>query len=540
MPPLSSESRSSSAASSGIDTGLQLPSSELLRALAEVSQVPLLITRQRDGEILYCNDRLARLVGLPATQIVGRQSLDFYYDPADRDALLAEVREKGSVRGREVRLKTPSGSIAWVSFTIEPLQCSGDPLLLGALYDVTAQKEIEARLRESEARLQGYVENTNDLVFALDEQSRLTYVSPNAVRILGYSPAQLLGQNFDALVHSGDLPKLWECSEELQAGGEAQHQSEFRIQHKDGSTRWFCSTMAPSEGNPGLTGTAHDITGEKLALQALEQANRSLRDAQLQLLKTEKMASLGMLMAGIAHEIRTPLGAVSSTQQTVAQALDKLGQRLSEAHPEVLSDSKVGRLLKVLTDSARVVGDGSARVMDIVQRLRKYSCADEAKLCSVDVNAIADDTLALVNHELKHHVAIQKCFGEGVTLVGYPARLNQVLVNLLVNAAHAVRARGRGKVTLATRAIGEQIEITVSDDGIGIPPENLELIFTSGFTTKHSEGGSGLGLAISKAIVNAHDGSLTVSSQVGLGTTFTVRLPRTLPERLRGGRCPFG
>src|SRR5690606_31170514 len=185
------------------------------------------------------------------------------------------------------------------------------------------------------------------------------------------------------------------------------------------------------------------------------------------------------------------------------------------------------------------VGDGSSRMTDIVQRLRKFSCADEAKLCSDDVNAIAADTLALIHHELKHYVAIQRCYGEGVTLMGYPARLNQVLVNLLVNAAQAVRARGNGKITLETRAVGDHIEISVSDDGVGIPPENLGQIFSCGFTTRHDEGGSGLGLAISKEIVDAHHGSLEVKSQLGAGTTFTVRLPRSLSDcRPRRG-CRF-
>jgi signal transduction histidine kinase len=279
-----------------------------------------------------------------------------------------------------------------------------------------------------------------------------------------------------------------------------------------------------------LTAVARDITPEKTAAAELEQMSVCLREAQQKLARAEKMASLGLLMAGIAHEIRTPLGAVNNTQRTISHALDKLGERLHEAFPEALADGKLGRLLKVLADSTRVVGDGSTRMIDIVQRLRKFSCADEAKLCAVDVNAIADDTLALIHHELKHYVAIQRCYGEGVTLMGYPARLNQVLVNLLINAAQAVRARGNGKITLETRAVGDHIEISISDDGVGIPPEHLRNIFACGFTTRHDEGGSGLGLAISKEIVDAHHGSLEVKSEVGAGTTFTVRLPRSLSE----------
>lgn len=540
--------------------GSALPSAELLRAVSAASPFPLVICRKQDGLIVHCNGKLSTLLGVRPAELIGRCTFDLYHDPADRDAALRELSSHGRVHEREVRLRTQSGAAVWAIFTIEPLTlpcqadtASGergpsaaaeDELLLGALYEVTRRREMEARLQQSEARFRGFVENSSDLVFALDQQATLSYLSPNVSRILGYQPDQLLGKAFDALIHGDDLPKLWENTERTRETGEVQASSEFRMRLKDGSTRWFCTTFVPIRDAArrvvGLTGTAHDITPEKAAIEELERANKNLRDAQLQLVRTEKMASLGLLMAGIAHEIRTPLGAVQSTQHTISQALDKLGERLHEAFPDALQDSKLGRLLKVLADSTRVVGDGSTRMTDIIQRLRKFSCADEAKLCSVDVNAIADDTLALVHHELKHYVAIQRSYGEGVTLMGYPARLNQVLVNLLVNAAQAVRARGNGKITLATRAVGDHIEISVSDDGVGIPPEHLGQIFSCGFTTRHGEGGSGLGLAISKEIVDAHHGSLEVESQVGAGTTFTVRLPRSLSDCRKPGRgCCF-
>ncbi len=516
----------------------------MLRALAEVSPIPLLISRQSDGEILYCNEKTGTLVGLPARELVGRRTLDFYGAAAERASIFAELRESGRVRDRELLLKTASGEAVWVVCNIEPWHLGGEQLALVALTDVTRRKEVERRLQESEARFRGFVENASELVFALDRQALFTYVSPNATRLLGREPQLLIGQSFDALVHADDLPQLWRCAELTQQSGVVQPSCEFRLQHQDGSTRWFCSTLAPSRNEQGqlvgLTGTAHDITQEKQAILELQAANQHLRDAQMQLLEREKMASLGMLLAGIAHEVRTPLGAVGSTQQTLAQALDKLTLELREAHPEVISDASVSRLLKVLGDSARVVGAGSTRVSEIVQRLRRFACSEESKLCAVDVNAIAEETLALVQHEMRHEVAICKKFGSGVSLMGNPGRLNQMLVNLLVNAAHAVRARGRGTITLETRALGDEVEIEVKDDGIGVAPEHLNQIFNCGFTTKRHEEGSGLGLAICKAIVNEHQGSIQVRSQVGQGTTFTIRLPRCQPERRATKPCPFG
>jgi PAS domain S-box-containing protein len=518
---------------------------ELLRALAEVSPFPILISRQHDGKIMFCNGKLGELLGVSPADLIGRCTLDFYQDPAERESVLEELRQNGRVSEREVQIATRRGRSAWAIFTIVPVTIAGEALLFSAMYDVTRRRETEDRLQQSEARFRGFVENSSDLIFALDRHATLTYLSPNVTRILGYMPGQLLGQTFDALVHANDLPRLWEATELTRDTAQVRPSFEFRMRHKDGSTRWFQTTLVPIQNTDGevvsLTGTAHDITPEKNAIQELECVNRSLRDAQLQLVRTEKMASLGLLMAGIAHEIRTPLGAVNNTQRTLAQALDKLGERLHEAFPETAADSKLGRLMKVLSDSSRVVADGSTRMTDIVQRLRKFSCAEEAKLCPVDVNAIAEDTLALIHHELKHCVSIERRYGEGVTMMGYPARLNQVLVNLLVNAAQAIRARGNGKITLETRAADDQIEISVSDDGVGIPPENLNQIFSCGFTTRGDTGGTGLGLAIAKEIVDAHSGSLEVRSQVGVGTTFTVRLPRTLsPDCRRPPRtCRF-
>jgi two-component system, NtrC family, sensor kinase len=544
--------------------------SELLQAVADASPFPVLLCRRSDAVLVHANGKLGELLGAQPSELIGRRAFEFHDDPLAREAAQRELASEGRVREREVRLKA-RGECVWAVFSLEPLQLSramplrdtvqapeaaqpadaahgsqpaaGPELLLGALHDITRWRDARDRLQQSEARFRGFVESSNELVFALDPRGVVTYLSPNVSRLLGHDPGQITGKTLDALVHGCDIPKLWERTQRLREASAAQASSELRLLCSDGSARWFCSTFAPIRNGSGevvgLTGTAHDITPEKAALEELECARQRLRDAQLQVARCEKMASLGLLMAGIAHEIRTPLGAVQSTQRTISQALDKLGERLHEAFPEALEDSKLGRLLKVLTDSTRVVGDGSTRMTDIVQRLRKFSCAEEAKLCAVDVNAIADDTLALIHHELKHYVAIQRCYGEGVTLMGYPARLNQVLVNLLINAAQAVRARGNGKITLETRAVGDHIEISVSDDGVGIPPENLGQIFACGFTTRHEEGGSGLGLAISKEIIDAHHGSLEVTSQVGAGTTFTVRLPRSLSDcltRYRGCR----
>jgi two-component system NtrC family sensor kinase len=515
-----------------------LPRDEVFHALAESLPVPILISRQSDGEILYCNEQVAMLFGVPVSSLVGRRTADLYHEPNGRAAVLAELEKHGRVRDLEVRYKTHSGRTIWTVINIEPREICGEQLLLGCFLDVTRRKEIEASLQESEGRFRGFVENAIELVFALDRQSLFTYVSPNVTRLLGHAPEQLLRHGFEALVHADDLPRLWESTEQAKETRASQSIVELRLRHRDGSTRWFSSTLSPlldeHSNVVGLTGTAHEITREKHNIAELEAANQSLRDAQLRLLEREKLASLGMLLDGIAHEIRTPISAVCSTQCTLTQALDKLVTEIGDHHPEISSEPKLARLIGVLSDATRVIGDGSSRVMEIVKRLRRFACPEQRRPCCVDVNTLVEDTLALIARELGPCIAIRKRLGEGVSLLGYPGRLNQVLVNLLVNAGQALRARRHGTITLETRALDAQVEIRISDDGTGIAPEHLPKIFERGFTTKACEQGSGYGLALSKEIVEEHGGRIECTSTPGMGTTFTILLPRTPPMP----RCP--
>src|SRR5688572_10179471 len=139
-----------------------IPPRELLRALAEVSPFPILISRQHDGQIMFCNGKLGELLGLSPADLIGRCTLDFYQDPAERDSVLEELRSKGRVSEREVQIATRRGRSAWAIFTIVPVTIAGESLLFSAMYDVTRRREMEDRLQQSEARFRGFVENSSD------------------------------------------------------------------------------------------------------------------------------------------------------------------------------------------------------------------------------------------------------------------------------------------------------------------------------------------------------------------------------------------
>ncbi len=274
-------------------------------------------------------------------------------------------------------------------------------------------------------------------------------------------------------------------------------------------------------------------------LAQLEAAHRELKSTQSQLVQSGKMAALGQLVAGVAHELNTPIGAIGSVHQSLRSALTKLESELSQQAPDVLSPkSRVAKSIAVIRDAESVIGSGSDRVSEIVKRLRTFARLDEAEFKLVDVTDGLRDTMMLIRHKQKRGIEIETRFAELPRIPCFPSPLNQVFLNLMVNAAQAIEAKpeARGTILLQTGLEPGWITIRVSDDGIGIPEENRERIFDPGFTTKGVRVGTGLGLSISFQIVQDHQGEISVQSEVGKGTTFAVRIPTNLDQRL--GRRP--
>ena len=273
----------------------------------------------------------------------------------------------------------------------------------------------------------------------------------------------------------------------------------------------------------------------------LESAYTQLKQAQMQLLQSEKMASIGQLAAGVAHEINNPIGYVHSNLGTLqgyveslltlldayeqggaATANDALGERIAELRRKV--DFNYLRTdLPLLVEETR---EGIGRVRKIVGDLRDFSHAGQIESedwVMADVHRGIESTLNIVWNDLKYKVELTRDFGDLPLIECMPAQLNQVFMNLLVNAGHSITEQGH--ITIRTRALGDEVEIAIRDDGHGIPPENLKRIFDPFFTTKPVGTGTGLGLSLSYGIIQKHQGRINVESTVGVGTTFQIFLP---------------
>jgi two-component system, NtrC family, sensor kinase len=270
--------------------------------------------------------------------------------------------------------------------------------------------------------------------------------------------------------------------------------------------------------------------------EALKRAYLDLQSAQEQLVQTEKMASLGQLVSGIAHEIKNPLnfiygntgflGDYTQKLQELVETLERLPSISEDDRAEILHHKEsihyafIKEDLKILIDN---FSEGARRINAIVSDLRTFSRMDADNISDVDLHASLEMSLNLLRNQYKNRIEIHKEYGDIPKIQGYAGKLNQVLMNLLSNAFHAVS--GKGDVWIRTRSHNSAVEIEIEDSGVGIPRENLKRIFEPFFTTKPVGQGTGLGLSISYGIIEQHQGKIHVTSVPSKGTTFTVRLP---------------
>jgi len=300
-----------------------------------------------------------------------------------------------------------------------------------------------------------------------------------------------------------------------------------------------------SQLNEDLEERVKNRTDElRVARDASEEALKKLQQTQAQLVQNDKMASVGQLSAGIAHEINNPTGFVLSNLKTLEEYINDIRCLITEYDTLLqrcvgISDEDVSCIVKniekfkekidvvfLLHDIAQIfkeTQDGMRRISKIVRDMKEFSHAGSDKPEYTDVNKGLESTLNIVWNEIKYKAEVKTLYGDIPHVMCYPQQLNQVFMNILVNAAHAIE--GKGVITLRTFSENGNVVIEISDTGKGISPEHLSRIFEPFFTTKPVGMGTGLGLSVAYAIIKKHNGEITVDSKVGAGTRFQVCIP---------------
>ena len=272
-----------------------------------------------------------------------------------------------------------------------------------------------------------------------------------------------------------------------------------------------------------LQSIAVQLSGSIVQSNLIEQLNKKnnklqktlneLKEAQIQLINTEKMASVGQLVSGVAHEINTPLASISSNNSLISKLISNKTELSQEQY-------------NMLTELNNINIEASKRIYNIVTSLKRFVRLDEAQMQKADINSELDLTLKIMAHELKNNIKVVKNYSPLPLVMCRVNMLNQVFMNLLINACHSINEKGiSGEIKITTLKKGNNVLIKIKDNGMGIKEDVQKKIFNAGFTTKRPEIGTGLGLAISKKIAELHKGSISYTTKLNEGSEFTVSVP---------------
>jgi two-component system NtrC family sensor kinase len=460
-----------------------------------------------DGKLLDVNPALVALLGYDSEEELLNLPPDaLKVDPGPDPALGRMGSQSGNMRSREVRLRRKDGGITICQDKSTGVIEDGRVVRYqGTLVDITEKRKMERQLRTEEDFRRHLLESFPDLILVLDLEGQYTFVGPRIRELQGCGPEELLGKNVAAEQHSAELAELFR---RVANGGDARASSEYAVLHHDGSGRTLravASPMVGADGKPaGVIVSVRDVTTEK----KLEQ----------QIIQSERLAAMGQMIGGFAHELNNPLTSV-------------LGMA------ELLQD---GGVTETGRKQAVVLQQQARRAAEIVQNLQYFARPPAPGRSQVDLNDLVQRTVHLQAYPLrKSNITVDFLPEPSLpAVIADPNQLMQVFLNLLLNAEQAIREnreKGTIRIRLGRGAPGsnaanaaekaDRVWIVFQDDGPGISPETLPHIFDPFFTTKRPGRGTGLGLSICKTVVREHGGNIEAASAPGGGAVFTITLP---------------
>ena len=474
--------------------------------LSVVEHLPdAVFTKDLQGRYTYINSAGARYLGLPPEQIIGRKDSDLMSAEEaqntmefDRQTLLAGRTLHAEMTDFMARVRRE-----WLSTKGLLRNPDGQVLgLFGICRDLSEHRRSEAARSQSEALFRAASSSSFDAFFILrgePEGLRLLSLNSHAEALMGCTAREAEGRLLAQFPQAAFIAPEHLCQEVLRTG--RPHDEEVEQVRGRQDRRWFRRQL--------------NAVGDCIAVMVRDITEQ--RENQMRLRLNERMAAIGMLAAGVAHEINNPLAFVSSNLCYIDKELRRLK----------LPPSELGEMMEAITDAR----EGADRMRDIVQSLRALARGDSISTHPMDLHEVLENSVHLIWGRLRSKGMLVRDYGELPQVMGNSVQLSQVFVNLLINAVQALPEQG-GEIRLVTRLHNDsQVLVEVQDTGCGIPAEHLDRIFEPFFTTKPVGEGTGLGLSISHDIIRGLGGELTVSSVVGQGTTFRIRLPVARDEQ---------
>jgi PAS domain S-box-containing protein len=399
--------------------------------------------------------------------------------------------------------------------------------MAGSHTDVTESKEAEDRLRLSESSLSNLIRMANEAIIAADEEGKILIFNQAAELLFGYSAKEAIGQNLQWLAPEEVRGTGQKIFQEFIDGPDKRRtlkdQDLVSCQRKDGK-RFFASGSVVKTGNPGsqqVTFVLKDNAPEEHSAQV------------------QKLEAIGQLAAGVAHEINTPIQYVGDNLEFFKDVIEAVKSLIGDNREALVGDNgelphDLDFLLEEAPEALTQASDGASRVATIVRALKEFSHPSSDDLMPANLEQNLKSTITIARNEWKYHATLETEFEDPLDSVYcYPGDLNQVFLNLIVNAAHAIASADRGesgRIVVRTRKHAEMAEITIEDNGTGIPLEAQKRVFEPFYTTKEVGKGTGQGLALAHRIVcEKHHGELFFRTQPGQGTEFVIRIPLDPP-----------
>jgi PAS domain S-box-containing protein len=518
---------------------------QLARRVAElVSLWPTPASRDAAAEAHVLNQRTIRLMALLGAN--RRHQANLLYDSAiapQGDDLLGELQRivaSLSQQSADARQAASDDASLIVGLAAAALLLLVIPLVFAdrrSAQHVGERRELE----QSQQRWRALFTHLQEILILVEAGGRISYTSPSIERWLGYRPAELEGHELASI----DDPDSDELSRALGLAGPTQFASvKHRVRAKDGSWHTLESTLVDLRDDPAVGAVliaAQDVT-ERVMLE------RERERLELDRRVSQRLEAVGQLSAGIAHEINTPLQFVGDSISFLKDAVEEVLMLIGLYRETLYLDAPVPvakrrAMMREAEEQADVeylceripvafdrTMDGISRVRSIVQAMKRFSHASSTEIAPADINEAIETTLAVCRNEYKYVANLVLDLGDLPPVECNVSELNQVLLNLIINAAQAIEEQvgtsgAQGEIRISTRIEQAAVVIEIADTGPGIPAELLDRIYEPFFTTKEVGKGTGQGLALARTTIERHSGVLECSSTVGAGTTFTIRLP---------------